>query len=181
MTNAAQAIGAAGTRAPLAGLLRGWAVPAALAVGGARGLAHIGVLRVPEELRVPVHIVVRTSFGAIVGGAYAGGVDVAELERLVLATDWSRVLQDRPPRDALTPSASLLEAQKLLLVYRAGATSMLNGEMVTPEDVRLFTAMRASMSVPGARGLRPDHRRRLFARRRRGAQQRLRDGAADDR
>ncbi|MCE2911344.1 MAG: patatin-like phospholipase family protein [Rubrivivax sp.] len=164
-----------------------------LSGGGARGLAHIGVLRVLEELRVPVDIVVGTSFGAIVGGAYAGGADVAELERLVLATDWSRVLQDRPPRDALTPrrreddtlvssrlelgvnragltlpggafasgeverllrqltpSASLLEVRQLPLVYRAVATDMLNGEMVTPVDVPLFTAMRASMSVPGA-------------------------------
>ncbi len=164
-----------------------------LSGGGARGLAHIGVLRVLEELRVPVDIVVGTSFGAIVGGAYAGGADVAELERLVLATDWSRVLQDRPPRDALTPrrreddtlvssrlelgvrrdglalpggafasgeverllrqltpSASLLEVRQLPLVYRAVATDMLNGEMVTPVGVPLFTAMRASMSVPGA-------------------------------
>lgn len=73
-----------------------------LSGGGARGLAHIGVLQVLEELRVPVDIVVGASFGAIVGGAYASGADVAELEKLVLATDWAVVLQDRPPRDELS-------------------------------------------------------------------------------
>lgn len=164
-----------------------------LSGGGARGLAHIGVLRVLEEMRVPVDIVVGTSFGALVGGAYAGGADVTELERLVLATDWNRVLQDRPPRDALryrqreddtlvssrlelglsrsgltlpsgafasgevervlrqmTPSTSLVQVQQLPIVYRAVATDMLSGEMVTPVNVTLFTAMRASMAVPGA-------------------------------
>jgi NTE family protein len=164
-----------------------------LSGGGARGMAHIGVLRVLEELRVPVDIVVGTSFGAIIGGAYAGGADVAELERIVLATDWGRVLQDRPARGALsvrrreddalvssrlelgisrdglalpggaftsgeverllrrlTPTASLHQVHQLPLVYRAVATDMLNGEMVIPLDVPLFTAMRASMAVPGA-------------------------------
>ena len=50
---------------------------------------------------MPVDIVVGTSFGAVVGGAFAGGQSVAELERLVLSTDWRSVLQDRPPRDEL--------------------------------------------------------------------------------
>ncbi|MCA3220019.1 MAG: patatin-like phospholipase family protein [Burkholderiales bacterium] len=164
-----------------------------LSGGGARGMAHLGVLRVLEELRVPVDIVVGTSFGAIVGGAYAGGAEVDQLERLVRATDWSRVLQDRPPREdlsyrrreddtlvssrlefgvgrsgltlprgafssaeveqllrQLTPAATLLKVTELPLVFRAVATDMLTGEMVTPTDVALFTAMRASMSVPGA-------------------------------
>lgn len=164
-----------------------------LSGGGARGLAHIGVLRVLEELRVPVDIVVGTSFGAIIGGAYAGGADVAALDQLVRSTDWGRVLQDRPARDtlsvrrreddtlvssrlelgigrdgvalpegafasgaverllrALTPTVSLSEVRQLPLVYRAVATDMLNGEMVIPVDVPLFTAMRASMAVPGA-------------------------------
>jgi NTE family protein len=52
----------------------------ALSGGGARGLAHVGVLKVLEELRVPVHCVTGTSMGAIVGGAYAAGATAAGLE-----------------------------------------------------------------------------------------------------
>lgn len=46
----------------------------ALSGGGARGVAHVGVLKVLEELRVPVHCIAGTSMGAVVGGAYATGV-----------------------------------------------------------------------------------------------------------
>ena len=74
----------------------------ALSGGGARGIAHIGVLKVLEELRVPVHCVVGTSMGSIVGGAYASGAEPAQLERIVLATDWDAVFADRPPREEIS-------------------------------------------------------------------------------
>ena len=70
----------------------------ALSGGGARGLAHIGVLKVLEELRVPVHCVTGTSMGAVVGGAYASGTTPAALEKFVRDTDWEKVFSDRPPR-----------------------------------------------------------------------------------
>lgn len=72
-----------------------------LSGGGARGFAHIGVLRVLQELRVPIDIVVGTSMGSVVGGAYAAGSSVAQLEQLVRHTDWNSVVADRPPRDEL--------------------------------------------------------------------------------
>ena len=52
-----------------------------LSGGGARGGAHIGVLKVLEELRVPVDVIVGTSAGAIVGSAYASGLPLKEIER----------------------------------------------------------------------------------------------------
>jgi NTE family protein len=70
----------------------------ALSGGGARGLAHIGVLKVLEELRVPVHCVTGTSMGSIVGGAYASGTTPAAIEKFVQETDWDQVFSDRPPR-----------------------------------------------------------------------------------
>jgi NTE family protein len=70
----------------------------ALSGGGARGLAHIGVLKVLEELRVPVHCIAGTSMGAIVGGAYASGMTAAELEQFSLRADWDAVFRDQPPR-----------------------------------------------------------------------------------
>ncbi|SDG96274.1 MULTISPECIES: patatin-like phospholipase family protein [unclassified Duganella] len=72
-----------------------------LSGGGARGFAHIGVLRALQELRVPVDFVVGTSMGSVVGGAYAAGSSVDQLEQLVRRTDWNAVVADRPPRDEL--------------------------------------------------------------------------------
>jgi NTE family protein len=72
-----------------------------LSGGGARGFAHIGVLRVLRELHVPVDLVVGTSMGSVVGGAYAAGASVADLERMARATDWEQVVADRPARDEL--------------------------------------------------------------------------------
>lgn len=72
-----------------------------LSGGGALGLAHIGVLRVLEELQVPVDCVAGTSMGAIVGGIYAAGYSPAELESLVASTDWRSLLQDTPDRRRL--------------------------------------------------------------------------------
>lgn len=72
-----------------------------LSGGGARGFAHIGVLRTLRELRVPVDIVVGTSMGGVVGGAYAAGASVADLERMAHQTDWDRVVADRPAREDL--------------------------------------------------------------------------------
>ncbi len=72
-----------------------------LSGGGARGFAHIGVLRALREMRVPVDIVAGTSMGSVVGGAYAAGVSVEALEALVRGTDWNSVVADRPARDEL--------------------------------------------------------------------------------
>ncbi|MES2048403.1 MAG: patatin-like phospholipase family protein, partial [Pseudomonadota bacterium] len=72
-----------------------------LSGGGARGFAHIGVLRVLKELRIPVDIVVGTSMGAVLGGAYAAGRNVEELAQIVSTTSWDSVLADRPARDVL--------------------------------------------------------------------------------
>ena len=73
-----------------------------LSGGSAHGFAHVGVLRVLEELRVPVDVVAGTSMGSIVGGLYASGMSPAEMERLLLTTDWEDLLDDRPSRDRLS-------------------------------------------------------------------------------
>ena len=70
----------------------------ALSGGGARGGAHVGVLKVLEELRIPVDYIAGTSMGAIVGGLYASGMSAAEVEEFLLTMDWEAVGEDRPPR-----------------------------------------------------------------------------------
>src|SRR3954470_2401125 len=69
--------------------------------GGARGGAHLGVLEVLEELRVPVDCIAGTSMGALVGGAYAAGVPPTEIEDLVRRTDWIRIFDDSAGREAV--------------------------------------------------------------------------------
>ena len=72
----------------------------ALSGGGARGVAHIGVLKALEELRVPVDFIAGTSMGAIVGGLYASGMSPEEIERWFREVDWRDLLSDTPPRES---------------------------------------------------------------------------------
>jgi NTE family protein len=69
-----------------------------LAGGGAKGSAHIGVLKVLEELRVPIDAIAGTSMGALVGGGYASGLSAAEMEEAVTSVDWNQFFDDDPPR-----------------------------------------------------------------------------------
>jgi len=59
-----------------------------LSGGGARGAAHIGVLKVLEENRVPVDVIAGSSMGAVVGGLYASGLSAADVERVMTSVDW---------------------------------------------------------------------------------------------
>jgi NTE family protein len=74
----------------------------ALSGGGARGLAHIGVLKELEKMRIPVHCVTGTSIGAMVGGTYAAGASPARMEETVSKTDWNAIFVDRPPRQEIS-------------------------------------------------------------------------------
>ena len=69
--------------------------------GGARGAAHIGVLKELERLQIPIDAIAGTSMGAIVGGLYASGMSPAELETVVAELDWARALKDEPSRSDL--------------------------------------------------------------------------------
>ena len=69
--------------------------------GGARGGAHLGVLEVLEEMRIPVACIAGTSMGALVGGAYASGVAPQELVELVKRTDWNSIFDDFSGRESL--------------------------------------------------------------------------------
>jgi len=166
----------------------------ALSGGGARGLAHIGVLKVMEELRVPVHCVTGTSMGSVVGGSYASGTTVTRLEAVATKANWDDVFRDRPPRAeiasqrkvddyktlfdpefgikegsialpkgiiagvsieaflrTLTDQAhGISDFNKLPIPFRAVAADIETGEAVVLDHGSVATAMRASMSVPGA-------------------------------
>jgi NTE family protein len=73
-----------------------------LSGGGARGIAHIGVLEWFEENHIPVDYVVGTSMGGIVGGIYATGKTPAEMLKIIEEIDWDDVLRSTPPYNELS-------------------------------------------------------------------------------
>lgn len=73
-----------------------------LSGGGARGLAHVGVLKVLERERIPVDVIAGTSMGAIIGGLYASGMSAADLERELLGLDWDALFASRIRRESLS-------------------------------------------------------------------------------
>ena len=66
-----------------------------LSGGGAKGVAHIGVLKVLERAGMPIDIITGTSMGSIIGGLYSCGNDAMRLDSIVRAQDWSEVLSDK--------------------------------------------------------------------------------------
>jgi len=98
-----------------------------LAGGGAKGGAHVGVLKVLEELNVPIDCIAGTSMGALVGGGYASGIPANELEKFVTTINWGKVVGSQGRRD-LEPIE-----QK-----RAGATYSNEFEFgITPDGLTL--------------------------------------------
>ncbi|MGI9315961.1 MAG: patatin-like phospholipase family protein, partial [bacterium] len=165
-----------------------------LSGGGARGIAHIGVLKELERQRIPIDYITGTSMGSIIGALYASGHSIAEIEEILAEIDWLDIFADAPPRrnasirrkfddDIFQVSrelgfkdgkikipSGLIRGQKLQLLldklflhtantnnfdqlgipFRAVATDIATGQPVVLGDGSLATAIRASMSVPGA-------------------------------
>jgi NTE family protein len=90
-----------------------------LSGGGARGAAHIGVLKVLEENHVPVDAIAGTSMGAVVGGLYASGLSAADIERVMTSVDWQDAFRDSPPRSSLNFRRKL-EDQTYLVKFPLG-------------------------------------------------------------
>src|ERR1035441_4994707 len=87
---------AGGTAMPPAGRPR---VGLVLSGGGARGATHIGVLKILDQLHVPVDVIAGTSMGAVVGGLYASGLTPHEIEAIMTSLNWQDAFRDKPPRE----------------------------------------------------------------------------------
>ncbi|BAO43547.1 patatin-like phospholipase family protein [Thiolapillus brandeum] len=90
-----------------------------LSGGGARGAAHISVLKVIEEQGVPIDYIAGTSMGAIIGGLYASGLSPEEIEKRLAAMDWGDMLTDSPKREDLSYRRKR-EDEEVLVRYAAG-------------------------------------------------------------
>lgn len=134
----------------------------ALSSGGPRGAAHVGVLKVFEEHRIPIDIIVGTSMGAMVGGAYAAGVPIARIEEEWLKTDLLRVAKSFLPTFPLHGWSSggnilkmlqgllgEIKIEALPIKFAAVATDIDTGSEVVLQEGPLVEAIRASSSIPG--------------------------------
>lgn len=86
----------------------------ALSGGGAKGFAHVGVLKVLEEVNMPIDCIAGTSMGAIIGALYALGYDAKTLEEIALTTDWQSVFSDDIPRRALAMQEKLRDERYMV-------------------------------------------------------------------
>jgi len=132
-----------------------------LGSGGARGYAHIGALKVLCEADIPIDLVVGTSFGAIVGAAYAAGGNIFELEKIALGTGWIKLLKMidiAPPKgifagNKLERFFSVLTQQKhfseLTVPLTVVATDIKTGEEVLINKGSVSKAILASSAFPG--------------------------------
>ena len=133
----------------------------ALAFGGgfARGLAHIGVLKVLEENRVGIHHLVGTSVGSLIAGAYASGVPLTEIRAVAGRVEWKDFGQWTLSRMGLATNQRLeafvrrtfraLRFEDLKIPLAIVATDLLNGRAVVFTSGPLGLAVRASCAYPG--------------------------------
>lgn len=134
----------------------------ALGSGSARGLAHIGVLKVLDREGIPIDFIAGTSAGALIGAIYAAGISPFEIEEITLNIDRKKTIS------LFTPTISnsgLLDGSRiekfiesilgrqnigsLKIPFAAVATDLQSGEEIIITEGSLITAIRASMSIPG--------------------------------
>jgi NTE family protein len=145
--------------------LAGCVVGLALSSGGARGIAHVGVLRVLEQEGIPIDMLAGTSIGSLVGGLYAAGRSIDEI--VSLALDFQNRLNFRsglldlnlPPRTGLIGGRRFrnyleqifegITFEELKIPFYVVAADLLTGEEIVFETGPVADAVRASTSIIG--------------------------------
>ena len=122
-----------------------------LSGGGARGAAHIGVLKVLDELRVPIHCVAGTSMGSIVGGAFATGITIPQMEEIIGGMSTDLLFKEKPPRREL----SIRRKQDDYTILFTPEIGLRDGELLLPmglvSGVQLETVLRQLARADGFR------------------------------
>ena len=134
----------------------------ALSGGAARGLSHIGVLQVLEDIGVEISAVSGCSMGAIIGAIYSTGFDLKEMESFVTSTDWRNFLMVSllsPSKSGIVNDRKVDEVLKKFLGdktftdckkdFCCVAVDILNNKKVVFKSGSLREAVRASMAIPG--------------------------------
>ena len=131
----------------------------ALSGGGARGAAHVGVLKVLEREGIRPDCVVGVSAGSIVGAGYCAGMSVAEMEKIALDLEWSKLGRLVRPRLGFFDSQRLesyvaelvgdLQFADLSIPFAAVAADILTCRLVVLKEGSVAWAVRASCALPG--------------------------------
>jgi len=130
-----------------------------LGAGASKGFAHIGVIKVLEANRIPIHMVVGTSAGSFVGSLYAYGYNSFQLQEIAFKLDKSHVADYIIPDNGFLKGEKLenyvnfmlgnTPMEKLKIPFYAVATDIRTGEEVVFGTGNAGTAVRASCSIPG--------------------------------
>ena len=117
--------------------------------GGARGAAHIGVLKVLEEYRVPVDCIAGTSMGALVGAAYASGMSTVEMDKIITGISTELLFQEKPQRHEL----NIRDKQDDYKIFFGPQLGLKDGKIKLPKGVvtgvQLETVLRGLSKVKG--------------------------------
>lgn len=133
----------------------------ALGSGSAKGLSHIGVIKLLEEMDIKIDYIAGSSIGAMIGGAYAAGVSINEIEDIALKTDLassvkyflptiskSGLISGTKVTEFLRDIVGDIKIENLKIPFTATATDILTGQEVNFSKGKLVEAIRASISVP---------------------------------
>ena len=96
-----------------------------LSGGSAKGLAHVGILKVLDREKVPIEYVTGTSMGSIIGALYTSGYTVEEIEQIVLNMDWVSLFNDKIPRDEKGATRNYFEDRNSLVLPMEGMSPKL--------------------------------------------------------
>jgi NTE family protein len=120
-----------------------------LSGGGARGAAHVGVIKVLEEYRIPIDCIAGTSMGALVGAAYASGMSVAEMQETNASITKELLFKERPPRQEL----SQRRKQEDYKIFVGPELGFKDGKLALPKGivtgVQLETVLRRLSKLKG--------------------------------
>lgn len=131
-----------------------------LGSGAARGLAHIGIIKVLEKNNIPIDFIAGSSIGALIGGLYAATKDIEYVENLALTTNWQEMVKMIDPafgsgflsgdkvKDYIRRSLKQKTFDDLKIPFVAVTTDMQAGEPIVFKDGDLGLAIRASISMP---------------------------------
>ncbi len=131
-----------------------------LGAGSSKGFAHIGVLKILESNKIPIHMIVGTSVGSAVGSLYAHGIDAFTLQKLAISVNQGDIVDPLViPSNGFIKGEKLEEfinkwvkntpMEKLKIPFYAVATDLEKGQEVVFGKGNTGTAVRASCSIPG--------------------------------
>ena len=130
-----------------------------LGAGASRGFAHIGVLKIFESNKIPIHMIVGTSAGSFVGSLYAYGYNAFQLQKMALSIEKSDIIDLTIPDNGFIKGEKIEEfvnrmvkntpIEKMRIPFYAVTTDIQSGQEVVLGRGNTGIAVRASCSIPG--------------------------------